>query len=73
MLILVMTACTENFEELNTNPNLPTEVPLANHLAGTIIDFDRGNMQISDGAITINTRYVAGRWGSAYDPDNKNT
>jgi hypothetical protein len=68
-----MTSCTEDFLEMNTNPNLPTEVPLANHLAGAIIDFDRGNMQISNGAITINTRYVAGRLGAAYNPDVSNT
>lgn len=73
LLISVMTACTEDFLEMNTNPNLPTEVPLANHLAGTLIDFDRGNMQISDGSITISTRYVAGRWGAAYNPDVSNT
>ncbi len=73
MIIFLVGACTEDFEEINTNPNLPVAVPLANHLAGTMIDFDRGHMAISDGAITINTRYVGGRWGSPFDPDVSNT
>ncbi len=68
-LLFLGSACTEDFEEMNTNPNLPVAVPLANHLAGTIVSFDGGNMVISDGAITINTRYVGGRWGAAYNPD----
>ena len=73
LIIFVVGACTKDFEELNTNPNLPTSVPLPNHLAGAMINFDRGNMQISDGHITISTRYVAGRWGAAYNPDVSNT
>ena len=72
-LVFLISACTKDFLEMNTNPNLPVDVPLANHLAGTIIDFDRGNMQISNGQITISTRYVAGRWGAAYNPDVSNT
>jgi len=72
-IILLMGACTGDFEEMNTNPNLPVEVPLTNHLAGAMIDFDRGNMQISNGQITISTRYVAQRWGGAYNPDVSNT
>jgi len=72
-LVFLISACTKDFLEMNTNPNLPVDVPLANHLAGTLIDFDRGNMQISNGQITISTRYVAGRWGGAYDPDVSNT
>jgi hypothetical protein len=62
-LLFFGSACTEDFEEMNTNPNLPVSVPLANHLAGTIVSFDGGNMVISDGMITISTRYVGGRWG----------
>jgi hypothetical protein len=71
-LIFLGNACTKDFEEMNTNPNLPVEVPLANHLAGTIVSLD-GNMVISDGAITINTRYVGGRTGTAYNDANKTT
>ncbi len=73
VLIFLMISCTDEFLELNTDPNSPVEVPLANHLAGAMIDFDRGNMQISTGQITISTRYVAQRWGSAYNPDVSNT
>jgi len=73
LLIFLISSCTEDFLEMNLDPNNPTDVPLANHLAGAMIDFDRGNMQISNGAITINTRYVAGRWGAAYNPDVSNT
>ena len=72
-LIFLVSACTKDFEEMNTDPNLPVDVPIANHLAGTMIDFDRGNMQISNGQITISTRYVGGRWGAAYNPDVSNT
>lgn len=71
-LLFFGSACTEDFEEMNTNPNLPVEVPLANHLAGTIVSLD-GNMTISDGAITINTRYVGARTGAAYNDANKTT
>jgi hypothetical protein len=73
LLIFLVGACTKDFEELNTNPNLPVAVPLPNHLAGAIISFDGAHMQISDGKITINTRYVGGRWGNPYDPDVSNT
>jgi hypothetical protein len=73
LLLFLVGACTKDFEEINTDPNLPVAVPLANHLAGAMIDFDRGNMQISDGAVTINTRYVGGRWGNPYNPDVSNT
>ncbi|MCP4313157.1 MAG: SusD/RagB family nutrient-binding outer membrane lipoprotein, partial [Bacteroidetes bacterium] len=73
LLIFLMGSCTKDFEEMNTDPNLPVAVPLANHLAGAMISFDGGFMVISDGKITINTRYVGGRWGSAYDPDVSNT
>jgi hypothetical protein len=72
-LLFFGSACTEDFEEMNTNPNLPVSVPLANHLAGTIVSFDGGNMVISDGMITISTRYVGGRWGAAYNPTNITT
>ncbi|MEX2028761.1 MAG: SusD/RagB family nutrient-binding outer membrane lipoprotein [Candidatus Curtissbacteria bacterium] len=63
-LIFLVSACTEDFEELNKNPNLPTEVPLENHLAGTIISFDGAFMAISNDAITISTNYVGNRWGT---------
>ncbi|MCL4640930.1 MULTISPECIES: SusD/RagB family nutrient-binding outer membrane lipoprotein [Olivibacter] len=33
ILALVATSCTKNFEEINTNPNSPTEAPLTNLLA----------------------------------------
>ena len=72
-LVFLVSACTKDFDEMNTDPNLPVDVPIPNHLAGTMIDFDRGNMEISDGQITISTRYVAGRWGAAYNPDVSNT
>ncbi len=73
LLLFLVGACTKDFEEINTDPNLPVAVPLANHLAGTMISFDGSFMVISDGKITINTRYVGGRWGNAYDPDVSNT
>jgi len=72
-LIFLMSACTKDFEEMNTDPNLPVEVPLANHLAGAIVNFDGGNMAMSDGSITISTRYVGQRWGAAYNPTVNNT
>ncbi len=39
LLLFVLSGCTKDFEEMNTNPNLPVDVPIANHLAGTMIDF----------------------------------
>jgi hypothetical protein len=70
-LIFLGSACTKDFIEINTNPNLPVSVPLANHLAGAMISFDGANLVISDGAITINTRYVGSM--SVYDPNASNT
>lgn len=72
-LIFVMSACTEDFVEMNTNPNLPVEVPLANHLAGAMISFDGGFMPISNNNIMLSVNYVGGRWGNPYPVDVSNT
>lgn len=71
-LIYVVSACVDNFDEMNTNPNLPTAVPLENHLAGTIVSFDGSFMAISNSAITISTNYIGDRWRS-HQPDVSNT
>ena len=47
-LIFLVSACTKDFEEINTDPNLPVDVPISNHLAGTMIDFDRGWMVMTN-------------------------
>jgi len=72
-LILLVSACTEDFEEMNTNPNLPVSVPLANHFAGTLISFDGGFMPISDNNIMISVNYVGARTGNPYPVDVSNT
>ncbi len=73
LLLFLVGACTKDFEEMNTNPNLPVEVPLANHLAGAMISFDGGFMPIANSAITISTNYIGGRWGNPYPVDVSNT
>ena len=47
LLLFVLSGCTNDFEEMNTDPNLPVDVPIANHLAGTMIDFDGWYMPIA--------------------------
>ncbi len=37
VLILVLGSCTKNFEEINTNPNSPTDVPAKNIFTNVII------------------------------------
>ncbi|MEO6134116.1 MAG: SusD/RagB family nutrient-binding outer membrane lipoprotein [Ginsengibacter sp.] len=58
---------------MNTDPNLPVQVPLANHLAGAMINFDGGYMAISNDNINLSTNYVGGRWGAAYPADISST
>jgi len=73
-LVLLIGACTKDFLDMNTNPNLPVDVPLANHLAGTMIDFDRGSMVMTNSdPWMVSCRYFAQRWGAAYNPDVSNT
>ena len=38
-LILLLVACTEDFQEINTNPNAPTEVPASTLLRKVIFDY----------------------------------
>ena len=42
--VLMMGACTKNFEEINTNPNQPTVVPLSNLFGGVLVNFNRAYM-----------------------------
>ena len=72
-LIFLMSACTKDFQEMNTNPNLPVDVPLANHLAGAMVNFDGQFMPISDDNIMLSVNYVGGRWGNPYPVDISTT
>lgn len=71
-LIFLVSACTKNFQEMNTNPNLPSDVPLANHLAGAMISFDGGFMAPSNNNIDLSTNYVGER-NNAYPADLSST
>jgi hypothetical protein len=73
-LVFLMSACTEDFLEMNTDPNSPVDVPLANHLAGAMISFDGGSLVMTNSnPWMISSRYFAQRWGAAYNPDVSNT
>ena len=37
--LLMLGACTKNFETYNTNPNHPSSVPTTNHFGGIIVNF----------------------------------
>ncbi|MEO5999164.1 MAG: SusD/RagB family nutrient-binding outer membrane lipoprotein [Chitinophagaceae bacterium] len=43
-IVLIMGACTKNFEEINTNPTQPTVVPLSNLFDGVLVNFNRAYM-----------------------------
>ncbi|HDZ40275.1 MAG TPA: SusD/RagB family nutrient-binding outer membrane lipoprotein [Bacteroidetes bacterium] len=72
-LIFLLSACTKDFVEMNTDPNAPVDVPLENELAGAMIKFDGGFMPISNNNIMLSVNYVGGRWGNAYPPDISST
>jgi hypothetical protein len=42
--VLMMGSCTKNFEDINTNPNQPTVVPLSNLFGGVLVNFNRAYM-----------------------------
>ena len=71
-LVILASACTKKFQEINTDPNLPSEVPLANHLAGAMISFDGGFMAPSNSNIDLSTNYVGER-NTAYATDLTST
>ena len=74
VLIFLMSSCTEDFLEMNTDPNSPVDVPLANHLAGAMISFDGGSMVMTNSdPWMVSCRYFARRWQSTYNPDVSNT
>jgi hypothetical protein len=80
-LTLIVWACTQNFEETNTNPNSPTEVPVTNNLGGVIYSFGSGFMAPGNVA-GQHTNYIGSRlqlatqtyqsigeeWGGYYAP-----
>jgi len=73
-LVFLMSACTKDFLEMNTDPNSPVDVPLANHLAGAMISFDGGSMVMTNSdPWMVSCRYFARRWQSTYNPDVSNT
>lgn len=39
LVVLLLSACTEDFQEINTNPNAPTEVPASSLLRKVIFDY----------------------------------
>jgi hypothetical protein len=59
-LTLMVGACTSNFEETNTNPNSPTEVPVTNNLGGVIYNFGSGFMAPGNSAAQ-HANYVGSR------------
>jgi hypothetical protein len=80
-LTLFVWACTQNFEETNTNPNSPTEVPVTNNLGGVIYSFGSGFMAPGNSAAQ-HANYIGSRlqlatqtyqsigeeWGGYYGP-----
>lgn len=71
-LIFLMSACTKDFTKMNTDPNLPVEVPLANHLAGAMINFDGAYMPPSNSNIGLSVNWVGAR-NNTYAPDISST
>lgn len=75
-MVVMMGACTKNFEEINTNPNQPTQVPLSNNFGGVLINFNgaymtpggqEANYEGSRLAVGQNTYTSIGmEWGAYY-------
>ena len=76
-VVLVMGACTKKFEEINTNPNQPTVVPLSNNFGGVLLNFNNAYMKpggqdpnyVGSGlAVGLNTySSTGGSWGAYYE------
>lgn len=59
-LVLILGACTKNFEEYNTDPNQPTSVPLTNHFGAVIVNFNSAYMTPGSD-VSLNANYVGSR------------
>lgn len=58
-LVLIGSACTKNFETINTNPNQPSQVPVTNHFGAVIVNFS-GNWAPGSSA-SQHANYVGSR------------
>jgi len=75
-VVLLMGACTKNFEQINTNPNQPSVVPLSNHFGGVLLNFNSAYMQpggqdpnyVGSRLAAAQNTYssIGGEWGAYY-------
>jgi hypothetical protein len=59
-LLLILGACTKNFEEINTDPNQPTSVPASNHFGAILVNFNSSYMS-PNSDIALNSNYIGSR------------